>query len=76
LESWETSDDVKTWTLKLRKGIKFNNGDDFTTDDVIFTFGQWLDADIGASMNGLLSSYLSPTGVEKVDGLHRGAPPG
>jgi peptide/nickel transport system substrate-binding protein len=67
LESWETSDDVKTWTLKLRKGIKFNNGDDFTADDVIFTFGQWLDADIGASMNGLLSSYLSPTGVEKVD---------
>ena len=26
LEKWEASDDVKTWTLYLRKGIKFNHG--------------------------------------------------
>jgi peptide/nickel transport system substrate-binding protein len=30
LESWEASEDVKTWTLNLRQGIKFNNGDELT----------------------------------------------
>ena len=66
LESWEASEDLKTWTLNLRKGIKFNNGDDFTADDVIFTFGQWLNEDVGSSMLGLLS-YLQPNNIEKKD---------
>lgn len=66
LESWEASEDLKTWTLNLRKGIKFNNGDDFTADDVIFTFGQWLNEDVGSSMLGLLS-YLRKTNIEKKD---------
>lgn len=43
LESWEASDDLKTWTLNLRQGIKHNNGDEFNADDVVFTIGQWLD---------------------------------
>ncbi|MCA1787928.1 MAG: ABC transporter substrate-binding protein, partial [Desulfobacteraceae bacterium] len=54
LENWETSDDLKTWTLNLRKGIKFNNGDDFTADDVLFTFKQWFDKDVGSSMMGMM----------------------
>lgn len=67
LENWEASEDVKTWTLNLRQGVKFNNGDELTADDVIFTFGQWLDPDVGSSMLGLLS-YLSGTqDIEKVD---------
>ncbi len=38
LEKWVASEDLKTWDLYLRKGIKFNNGDEFQADDVIFTF--------------------------------------
>ena len=68
LESWEASDNLKTWTLNLRKGINFNNGDPFTADDVVFTFNQWLDKDVGSSLLGMLGAYLDPTGIEKVNG--------
>ena len=66
LESWKPSDDLKTWTLNLRKGIKFNNGDDFTADDVVFTMGEWFNKDVGSSIPGLMS-YLTASGIEKVD---------
>lgn len=66
LKNWEATDDLKTWTLNLRQGITFNNGDEFTADDVVFTMNQWLDKDVGSSMLGLIESYLDPTGIEKV----------
>jgi peptide/nickel transport system substrate-binding protein len=36
-ESWSVSADGLVWTFKLRKGIKFNNGDDLTSADVKFS---------------------------------------
>jgi peptide/nickel transport system substrate-binding protein len=36
--SFELSDDLKTLTVKLREGVKWSDGEDFTADDVIFTF--------------------------------------
>ncbi|HEY84824.1 MAG TPA: ABC transporter substrate-binding protein [Chloroflexi bacterium] len=70
LEKWEASEDVKTWDLFLRKGVKFNNGDELTADDVMFTFGEWLNPDIGSSMLGLLSYLSGMQDVEKVDDYH------
>ncbi len=35
-ESWSFSDDNKTLTLNLRKGIKWSDGHPFTVDDILF----------------------------------------
>jgi peptide/nickel transport system substrate-binding protein len=67
LENWVVSDDLKTWTLNLRQGIKWNNGDTFTADDVIFTMNQWLNKDVGSSILGLMGEYLDLSGIEKVN---------
>jgi len=66
LKNWEASGDLKTWTLNLRKGIKFNNGDMLTADDVVFTMKEWKNKDVGSSMLGLLN-YLETSGIEKVN---------
>jgi len=64
-KDWQASDDLKTWTFNLRRGIKFNNGDEFTADDVVFTLNMWLNEEAKSSMLGLVGGYLSPEGIEK-----------
>lgn len=36
-ESYETSPDLKTWTFRLRKDIKFSDGSPITADDVVYS---------------------------------------
>ena len=36
-ESWETPEEPTRWRFHLRKGVKFQNGDPFTADDVVFS---------------------------------------
>jgi peptide/nickel transport system substrate-binding protein len=67
LEKWEASEDVKEWTLYLRKGVKFNNGDELTADDVMFNFNEWLNPDVGSSILSMMSYLSGPQDVEKVD---------
>jgi len=67
LESWEANEDVTEWTLNLRQGIKFNNGDELTTEDVIFSFSEWLNPDVGSSILSLMSYLRGMEDVEKVD---------
>ncbi|NCC33561.1 MAG: hypothetical protein EOM24_16325, partial [Chloroflexia bacterium] len=42
LESWEASDDLTVWTLNLRQGIKWTNGDELVAEHVRYNFGEWL----------------------------------
>lgn len=35
--SWAASDEGKTYTFKLREGVKWHDGKDFTADDIVFS---------------------------------------
>ena len=39
-ESWEISPDLKTYTFKLRRGVKFSNGEPFNADAVKFSYAR------------------------------------
>ena len=63
IEKWEPSADLKTWTLRVRKSVKWHNGRQFTADDVIWNFKRVLDPKTGSSVVGLMKGFL----LEDVD---------
>ena len=40
--SWEASEDLKTWTFKLREGSKWSNGDEVTAKDFEYSWNRTL----------------------------------
>lgn len=41
-QSWEISDDHRTYTFHLREGVAFTNGSKLTSSDVLYTFSRLL----------------------------------
>lgn len=61
-ESYDISADGKTYTFKLKSGVKFHNGDVMTSEDVLFSFNRSLDIGLGYSylFNTLVESMSTP----------------
>ena len=48
-ESWDISDDGLEYTFHLRQGVKFHNGNDFTAENVAYTFHRMLTVEGGVN---------------------------
>ena len=51
---WEISEDGTVYTFYLRRGVQWSDGEEFTADDVIFTFDVIKDEDIPTSSRDLM----------------------
>jgi peptide/nickel transport system substrate-binding protein len=66
-KSWKVSPDGLTYTLVLRKGLKFSDGQPMDADDVLFSFQVYLDENTHAPQRDLLIVGGKPIGVRKID---------
>jgi peptide/nickel transport system substrate-binding protein len=64
-ESWEISPDGLTYTIHLRRGVKFHDGSEFTSEDVVFSMDRMLKLKKGYSW--LWSGVLTPGSTEAAD---------
>jgi peptide/nickel transport system substrate-binding protein len=58
-ESWEISPDGLTYTFKLRQGVKFQNGDPVTAEDVKFSIDRAMSPDTDPNMAFVFTAFKS-----------------
>ena len=70
VESHTVSDKGRTYTFKLRRGVKFHNGKEMTSADVVASLTRW-----GRLATPGKQFWKNVEGVEAKDPLHRGDVP-
>ena len=69
--SWVGAKDSKTWTFKLRSGVKFSNGDPLTATDVVKTFNYYLAPKTVSQETNRINMVRSVTAVNPTTVLFR-----
>jgi len=64
-ESVETSPDGKTYTFKLRRGVKFHSGDEVTAETVRYSINRMLTIALGPSR--LISEFIDTNSTQVTD---------
>lgn len=69
LESWELNDNATEYTLNVRKGVKWNDGSDFTAADVARNIEGWCDKSLeGNSMAGRFATLVDEATGKALEG--------
>lgn len=67
-KDWKLSKDAKTFTLYLRKGVKWSDGYPFTADDILFWYNDYLlNKELCPTIPGIWRQGGEVMKVEKVD---------
>lgn len=64
--SWESNEDSTEWTFHLREGVKFHDGNDFTANDVKFTW-EYASTSENEGIGWVLIGYDMVNEIEVVD---------
>ena len=79
-ESWSHNGDGSVWTFKLRRGVKFHNGQEMRAEDVVASFNRLSDPGGASNALSVFKGVLSKGGTLKVDdytvAFHLDAPNG
>lgn len=69
LDSWEVNADATSYVLRLRPGIRWNNGDAFDAHDVARNIARWCDTTApGNSMASRFAGLIDPVTGQARDG--------
>jgi peptide/nickel transport system substrate-binding protein len=69
LTGWDVSDDVRTYTLRLREGVLWTDGEPFEAEDVAHNFRRWCERDVpGNSMGARVDALIDPATGRARDG--------
>ena len=58
--SWDISNGGQTFSFKIRDGVKWQDGEDLTADDVVYGLARYMNPEVSIGRSGLFRNYALP----------------